>query len=235
MVDDTVRRTRGLRLHKLRSTCGVETFESGYFSTAGNVFPHTFSQPGTARYQYDPHEDTTYGTVTVASTPELEPSSVDLSGNIETVLAGHGAVIRPVCAIVLASGEFMFSCDPIGQFSLQNLPREVDGTVVRQIYAHGFAPAVRNFNEFDTPLNVRVARFSECERASAPRTRSCSTSHSGPVGVVSRCTLHHPILIQYVQDAFDGRLTPTVAYSTLLPRCSQNPQSMIGHYKRRNI
>jgi hypothetical protein len=67
---------------------------------------------------------------------------VNLSGNIETVVVGQGAKIEPVCAMVLASGEFMFSCDPIGEFSLENLPREADGTVVRQIYADGFFPLV---------------------------------------------------------------------------------------------
>ena len=73
---------------------------------------------------------------------------VNLSGNIETVVAGgQGAEVKPVCAMALASGEFMFSCDPIGEFSLENLPREADGTVVRQIYADGFFPSVTTLTE----------------------------------------------------------------------------------------
>ena len=72
---------------------------------------------------------------------------VNLSGNIETVVVGQGAKIEPVCAMALASGEFMFSCDPIGEFSLENLPREADGTVVRQIYADGFFPSVTTLTE----------------------------------------------------------------------------------------
>ena len=72
---------------------------------------------------------------------------VNLSGNIETVVVGQGAKIEPVCAMALASGEFMFSCDPIGEFSLENLPREADGSVVRQIYADGFFPSVTTLTE----------------------------------------------------------------------------------------
>ena len=47
-----------------------------------------------------------------------------------------------ICAMVLASGKFMFSCNPIGELSLTNLPRENDGTVKRQVYADGFFPKV---------------------------------------------------------------------------------------------
>ena len=44
--------------------------------------------------------------------------------------------------MVLASGQFMFSCSPVGVFSLPDLPREQDGTVKRQIYADGFFPKI---------------------------------------------------------------------------------------------
>jgi hypothetical protein len=47
-----------------------------------------------------------------------------------------------VCAMVLASGQYMFSCNPYGPYTLNNLPREIDGTVKRQVYAHGFFPRV---------------------------------------------------------------------------------------------
>jgi hypothetical protein len=47
-----------------------------------------------------------------------------------------------VCALVLASGQFMFSCNPNGPYSLLDLPTESDGTVKRQIYADGFFPNV---------------------------------------------------------------------------------------------
>ena len=61
---------------------------------------------------------------------------VDLNGVVET------ADGEDVCAMVLASGSYMFSCNPIGVFSLTGLPRETDGTVKRQIYADGFFPRI---------------------------------------------------------------------------------------------
>ena len=95
------------------------------------------------------------------------PGTVDLSGTVKTA-SGTG-----ICSMVLASGQFMFSCNPIGIFSLNDLPREQDGTVKRQIYADGFFPEVDvltdsvseavvmrrsgtcpNYNTFDDPAFV---------------------------------------------------------------------------------
>ena len=80
----------------------------------------------------------------VSITSELLTSSlidtpVDLSGTIKT---GND---MDICAMVLASGQFMFSCDPPGVFSLPGLPREQNGTVKRQIYADGFFPKIDSF------------------------------------------------------------------------------------------
>ena len=61
---------------------------------------------------------------------------VNLTGTVETA-DGTG-----LCALVLASGDFMFSCNPNGPYSLTNLPRESDGTVKRQVYVDGFFPEV---------------------------------------------------------------------------------------------
>jgi hypothetical protein len=66
--------------------------------------------------------------------PPIGP--VDLTGTIKT---NDGT---DICAMVLASGQFMFSCNPTGVFSLTDLPRENNGTVKRQIYADGFFPKV---------------------------------------------------------------------------------------------
>jgi len=64
------------------------------------------------------------------------PGQVALSGSVKTT---EGV---DICAMVLASGQFMFSCNPAGEFSLPDLPSESDGTVKRQIYADGFFPKV---------------------------------------------------------------------------------------------
>ena len=44
--------------------------------------------------------------------------------------------------MVLGSGKFMFSCNPISVLSLTGLLRENDSTVKRQIYADGFFPKI---------------------------------------------------------------------------------------------
>ena len=61
---------------------------------------------------------------------------VDLSGTIKTTDG------TDICAMVLGSGQYTFSCNPVGEFSLTGLARETDGTVKRQIYAHGFFPKI---------------------------------------------------------------------------------------------
>ena len=61
---------------------------------------------------------------------------VDLAGTVKDA-DGTG-----LCALVLASRDFMFSCNPNGPYSLTNLPRESDGTVKRQVYVDGFFPEV---------------------------------------------------------------------------------------------
>ena len=65
-----------------------------------------------------------------------ERARVDLAGVVTT------SNDVGVCAMVLASGQYQFSCNPYGPYSLKNLPREMDGTVRRQVYAHGFFPRV---------------------------------------------------------------------------------------------
>jgi len=83
------------------------------------------------KHNYRPHEDV----LTVSDVP-LPSTPVDISG---TIKATNDA---DICAMVLASGQYMFSCDPVGVFSLTGLPRENDSTVKRQIYADGFFPKI---------------------------------------------------------------------------------------------
>ena len=64
-LGETITWTWGGGTHNLRSTGGVETFDSGYSSTYGFTFSHTFTFVGTTTYVCDPHESHMYGTVTV--------------------------------------------------------------------------------------------------------------------------------------------------------------------------
>jgi hypothetical protein len=85
------------------------------------------------------------------------PSSgkVNLSGNVQNP---EGA---PLCAMVLASGQYDFSCNPNGPFSLSNLSRESNGTVKRQVYVDGFFPKV-DILEGSTSEAVVMQRSGKC-------------------------------------------------------------------------
>ena len=64
-IGETITWTWGGGTHNLRSTGGVETFDSGYSSTYGFSFSHTFTKVGITTYVCDPHESHMFGIVTV--------------------------------------------------------------------------------------------------------------------------------------------------------------------------
>ena len=107
--------------------------------------------------QGDPFDYTEWGDTWVAkyigivkqTINDVEGSAetwVLISTNVEPLVDLSGTIKTPdgtdICAMVLASGQYTFSCNPPGVFSLSGLPRESDGTVKRQIYAHGFFPKI---------------------------------------------------------------------------------------------
>ena len=67
-VGDTVTWTWGSGTHNIRSTSGVEIFNSGYYTGPGPQFSYTFTVPGVTSYICDPHPNSMYGTVTVTET-----------------------------------------------------------------------------------------------------------------------------------------------------------------------
>jgi len=87
--------------------------------------------------------------------------TIDLSGTIKT------ADGTDICAMVLASGQFMFSCNPPGVFSLTDLPRENDGTAKRQIYADGFFPEINILTESGSDAVV-MTRSGTCPSYNTP-------------------------------------------------------------------
>jgi len=91
----------------------------------------------------------------------LPPDLVDLSGTIKTVGG------TDICAMVLASGQYMFSCNPPGVFSLTDLPRENDDTVKRQIYADGFFPEINILMESGSDAVV-MTRSGTCPSYNTP-------------------------------------------------------------------
>ena len=83
-VGDSVTWTWGNGTHNLRSTGGVENFDSGYFSGPGAQFTYTFTMPGITTYICDPHPNSMYGAVTVlgtASTNEINNFEFEIYPN----------------------------------------------------------------------------------------------------------------------------------------------------------
>ena len=127
---------------------------------AGNDFACTpFDQIGNPRVDGDDNGSVVcdIGAVEYQNEP-----LINLSGTIKT---DDGASI---CAMVLASGQFMFSCDPIGVFSLTDLPREGNGAVKRQIYADGFFPEIDTLGGSSSSEAVVMTLLGDCPSYNRP-------------------------------------------------------------------
>jgi hypothetical protein len=68
----------------------------------------------------------------------------------------------PICAMALANGQYMFTCDGTGDYAL-NIPLDSNGQFKLQVYADGFAPITQKFDEFSPNNDVRMARAVECQ------------------------------------------------------------------------
>jgi len=89
--------------------------------------------------------------------PDSAGKRIDISGSV--LLQNTQTLI---CAIVLANGEHMFSCDGSGSYAL-NIPLDTNGQFKLQVYADGFAPTIQTFDEFKTVNDVSMARTVECQ------------------------------------------------------------------------
>ena len=65
IIGETITWTWGGGTHNLKSTGGVEDFDSGYSSLYGFTFSYIFNNLGTTTYVCDPYESHMYGSVTV--------------------------------------------------------------------------------------------------------------------------------------------------------------------------
>ena len=72
-----------------------------------------------------------------------KPGWVDISGTIENE-AG-----TPLCAMVLANGQYMFTCDPAGVFSL-TVPLDNNGEITLFGFCSGFSPFEEVISETST-------------------------------------------------------------------------------------
>jgi len=94
--------------------------------------------------------------------PGFYPNSagqwVDISGN---VLQGSDG-LTPICAMVLANGQYMFSCGGAGSYNL-NVPLDSNGQATIQVFADGFAPYKVKVDEFQLVNDALMTRASECQ------------------------------------------------------------------------
>ena len=113
----------------------------------------------------------------------------DLTG---TVQDQGGA---PLCSLTLASGQFMFTCNPNGPYELLDLPTETDGTVKRQVYVDGFFPNIETLTG-STNETVVMTRASNC-----PDYNSFPEPGVFPDSAGKRIDVSGTVLLQNTQTA----------------------------------
>lgn len=96
-----------------------------------------------------------------ATHPGVNPGSANKQVTISGNVLVHDSQ-TPVCALVLANGSHMFSCDGNGSYAL-TFPLDANGQYTLQVYADGFAPVSLNYDEFATPGTVQMTSSAECE------------------------------------------------------------------------
>jgi len=125
---------------------------------------------------------------TRAAFMHLEPATLDDPVNLAGSIKTEGG--EPICAMVLASGQFMFSCNPNGVLSLTGLPREKDGTIKRQIYADGFFPKI-DVLTVSTDDAVVMTRSGTCPNYNNPSSPAFMPGSAG-----KRINISGKILLQ---------------------------------------
>ena len=85
--------------------------------------------------------DVVVGRAFDVAAPIVELASVEPVSETEAAISGRvtNAGGEPLCAMVLASGEYMFSCAGNGEFAL-TVPREADGSVTLFAFVDSMAP-----------------------------------------------------------------------------------------------
>jgi hypothetical protein len=93
--------------------------------------------------------------------PGVNPGSANKEVSISGKVLVHDSQ-TPICAMVLANGSYMFSCDGNGSYAL-TFPLDANGQYTLQVFADGFAPVALTYDEFATPGTVQMTSSAECE------------------------------------------------------------------------
>lgn len=62
------------------------------------------------------------------------------SGSAHAMTGSVSYFGEPVCALALANGQYAFSCEGAGAFSLSGIPTDGNGQITLQVFAAGFTP-----------------------------------------------------------------------------------------------
>jgi hypothetical protein len=128
---------------------------------ADGFFPKVESLPGSTDEAVVMTRSGTCPNYNLPYEPAFVPGSAGKRINISgKVLSQYSQA--PICAMVLANGQHMFSCDGTGSYAL-NIPLDTNGQFKLQVYADGFAPMTQRFNEYSPVNDVRMARAIECQ------------------------------------------------------------------------
>jgi len=131
-----------------------QIYADGFFPRVNSLSASTNEAVVMTRSSSCPNYNALYDSAFV---PNSAGKRIKISGKV--VLQNSQA---PICAMVLANGKHMFSCDGTGSYAL-NIPLDSNGQFKLQVYADGFAPITQKFDEFKTTNNVRMARAVECQ------------------------------------------------------------------------
>ena len=96
----------------------------------------------------------------------------------------QGTDNAPVCAMVLANGKHMFSCDGTGRYTL-TIPLDAQGNYKLQVYADGYLPNVNTYSGAVLSKRVYMDRPLDCS-VSIPNIRGVTKgwSFSEPITAI---------------------------------------------------
>jgi hypothetical protein len=124
----------------------------------------------------------------------------------------------PLCAMVLANGQYMFSCDPNGEYQL-SVPLDPKGEITLFTFVDGLQPykEIISFNE-DTDATLEVINNFHIAQDISLDNRFIGTVQPNTTGYFQISTGRHTVKacdqeFGCVYDSFDAREGETVTYT----------------------
>ena len=102
-------------------------------------------------------------TVTSIAVESIDnPGWIDIAGSV--ALEG-----TPLCAMVLANGQYMFSCDPIGEYLL-SVPLDSNGEITLFAFVDGLAPYKEIFSKYLPPPSSGISTVAQVKQGQDDQT-----------------------------------------------------------------